>query len=143
MIDSSHPAPIWLIWPYLSLLEKLSFLALCTVGVYWLFLAGKVVHFRSTVPVQENLARIRKRVRNLQQATAAAFCFFGFVLCGGLQFAYATIDNSNVSVVWLVVRNFRVHFAFAGNVFFVLLIFQFLQWFVANRVAAFGLDSKS
>jgi hypothetical protein len=42
-----------------------------------------------------------------------------------------------------VVRNFRVHFAFAGNVFFVLLIFQFLQWFVANRVAAFGLDSKT
>jgi hypothetical protein len=143
MIDSSHPAPIWLIWPYLSLLEKLSFLALCIVGVYWLFLAGKVVHFRSTAPVQENLARIRKRVRNLQQATVAAFCFFGFVLFAGLQFAYFTIDNSNVPVVWLVVRNFQIHFAFAGNVFFVLLIFQFLQWFVANRVDTFGLDSRS
>jgi hypothetical protein len=85
MLDSRHPALIWLIWPSLSLLEKLSFLALCILGVYWLFLAATVVRFRSTAPVQENLVRIRKRVRNLQQATVAAFCLFGFVLSAGLH----------------------------------------------------------
>ncbi len=139
-------APIWLIWPDLSLLEKLSFLALCILAVYWLFLAGTVVRFRNTAPVQEDLVRIRKRVENLQQATVAAFCFFGFVLFAGFQFAYATIENSHVPVGWLVVRNFQIHFAFAGNVFFVLrghLIVHFLQWFVANRVGALGLHSNS
>jgi hypothetical protein len=142
MLDSRHPALIWLIWPYLSLLEKLSFLALCILGVYWLFLAATVVRFRSTAPVQENLVRIRKRVRNLQQATVAAFCLFGFVLSAGLQFAYFTIENSSIPVGLLVVRNFQVHFAFAGNVFFVLLIFHFVQWFVANRAGALGLPSN-
>ena len=143
MLDSSHPSPIWLIWPSLSLLEKLSFLALCILGIYWLFLAGTVVRLRNTAPVQENLARIRKSVRNLQQATVAAFCLFGFVLFAGFQFAYFTIENSSIPVGLLVVRNFQIHFAFAGDVFFVLLIFHFVQWFVANRVGALSVCSQS
>jgi hypothetical protein len=136
-------APIWLIWRELPLLEKLSFLTLWVLSVYWLFLARTVVRFRNTGPAQENLAGIRRRVENLQQATVATFCFFGFVLFAGFQFAYAVIDNSSVPVGFLVIRNFKVHFAFAGNIFFALLIIQFLHWFVANRVRALGLHSKS
>jgi hypothetical protein len=143
MIDSSRPAPIWLIWPSLSPWERLSFLSFCILAVYWAFLAGAVVRFRNTAPFQENVVRIRKRVNNLQQATVAAFCFFGFVLFAAFQFAYATIENSNVPTGLLVVRNFQITFAFAGNVFFVLLISQFVQWFVANRVGALDLPSKS
>jgi hypothetical protein len=143
MLDPSHPAPIWLIWPYLSWLERLSFLALCILGAYSLFLAVTVVRFRNTAPVQDKLVRIRKRVRNLQQATVAAFYLFGFVLFAGFQFAYLTIELSSTPVGLLVVRNFQIHFAFAGNVFLILLIFHFVQWFVANRVGALGLPSNS
>ena len=143
MLDPSHPAPIWLIWPNLSLLERLSFLALCTLGVYWLFLAVTVVRFRNTAPLRENFVRIRKRVRNLQQATVAAFYLFGFVLSAGFLDAYFTIEHSSTPVGWLVVRNFQIHFAFAGNVFFILLTFHFVQWFVANRIETLGLQSNS
>lgn len=143
MLDPRHAALIWLIWPYLSWLEKLSFLALCVLAVYSLFLAVTVVRFRNTAPVQENLVRIRKRVRNLQQATVAAFYFFGFVLFAGFQFAYFTIENSSTPVGLLVVRNFQIHFAFADNVFLILLIFHFVQWFIANRVGVLGLQANS
>jgi|SRR5450631_409581 len=143
MLDASHPAPIWLIWPLLSWLERLSFLALCIPGFYSLFLAATVVRFRSTASVQENLVRIRKRVRNLQQATVAAFYLFGLVLFAGFQFAYFTIENSSAPAGWLVVRNFQIHFAFADNVFLVLLIFHFVQWFLANRIGVLDLESNS
>lgn len=132
MLDASHPASIWLIWPYLSWLERLSFLVFCILGVCWLFLAVTVVRSRNTAPIQENVVRIRKRLRNLQQATLAAFYLFGLVLFAGLQFAYFTIEHSSTPVGWLVVRNFQIHFAFAGNVFLVLLTFHFVQWFVAT-----------
>jgi len=138
MLDPSRPAPIWLIWPYLSWLEKLSFLALCILGVYSLFLAVTVVRFRKTAPVPENVVRIRKRV-----ATVAAFYLFGFVLFAGFQFAYCTIDLTSTTVGLLAVRNFQIHFAFAGNVFLILLIFHFVQWFAANRVGALGLQLSS
>jgi hypothetical protein len=142
-LDARTPAPIWLIWPYLSWLERLSFLAMCILAVYSLLLAVKVVRFRKTARVQENLVRIRKRIRNLQQATVAAFYFFGFVLFAGFQFAYFTIEHSSIPVGLLVVRNFQIHFAFAGNVFLILLIFHFVQWFIANRVGTLDLQSNS
>ena len=143
MLDPSHPAPIWVIWPYLSWLERLSFLALCVVCVYSAFLAVRVAQFRNDPSAQENLVRIRKRVGNLQQATVAAFYLFGFVLFAGFQFAYFTIEHSSTPAGWFVVRNFQAHFAFADNVFLMLLIFHFGQWFVANRVASLGLETKS
>jgi len=95
---------------------------LCILAVYSLYLAVAVVRFRNTAPVQENVVRIRKRVRNLQQATVAVFYFFGFVLFAGLQFAYFTIEHSSTPVGFIVIRNFQIHFAFAGNVFLILLI---------------------
>lgn len=142
MLDQSHLAPIWLIWPYLSVLEKSSFLALCIVGFYWLFLAATVVRFRTTASAQGELVRIHTRIRTVQQATAAVFYVFGFVLFAGFQFAYFTIEDSSTPVAWLVVRNFQAHFAFADNVFLLLLIFHLVQWFVANRVGTLGLPPK-
>ena len=55
LLDPSHPAPIWLIWPNLSLLERVSFLTLCILSVYSLFLAadGNALaehYFRSREP---------------------------------------------------------------------------------------------
>jgi hypothetical protein len=94
MIDPSHPAPIWVIWPYLSWLERLSFLVLCILGVYWLFSVATVLRFRSAAgnlgpaSVREKLVSMSRRLTNLQQATSAAFYFFGFVLFAGLLSAY-------------------------------------------------------
>jgi len=71
LLDPSHPAPIWVIWPNLSLLERLSFLTLCILSVYSLFLAATVMRLLNTTSDQENRERISKRVRNLRQATIA------------------------------------------------------------------------
>jgi hypothetical protein len=140
MLDPYRPALIWFIWPHLSWSERLSFLALCILGLYWLFLAVTVVRFQSMAgdlnhaAVQKSLMRIRKRIGNLQQATLVMFYLFGFVLFLCFQFAYLVLENSSTPLGWIVVRNFQIHFAFAANAFFVFLILQVIQWFVAKRV---------
>lgn len=145
MIDPSHPAPIWVIWPYLSWLERMSFLAFCILGVYSLFSAATVLRLRSTAgdlnpaSVQEKLVSIRKRLRNLQQATLAAFYLFGFVLFAGFQSAYSISVLTKNPIGWIVLQDFQAHFAFAGNAFFLLLILHLIQWSVASRVNAFAL----
>jgi hypothetical protein len=149
MLDPYRPALIWFIWPYLAWSERLLCLVLCALGVYWLFLTVSIMRFQSiagdlnqAASVQKRLVRIRKRMGNLQQATLATFYLFGFVLFECFQFAYRILENSTTPVGWIVVRNFQVHFAFAANVFFVLLIFQFIHWFVANRVNAVRLETN-
>lgn len=82
---------------------------------------------------------IRRHVRNLQQGTAAAFYLFGLVLFLGLQDAYRTIEDGPTPVSQLVVRNFQIHFAFAANVFFVLLVVHLLQWVIVKKVELLGL----
>jgi len=66
LLDPSHPAPIWVIWPNLSLLERVSFLTLCILSVYSLFLAATVLRLLNTTSDKENRERISKRVRNLR-----------------------------------------------------------------------------
>lgn len=143
MLDTSHPAPIWLIWRELSLLEQLSFVSLCFLAVYSLCLVVAVVRYRNTAAVQDVFTRIRKRVKNLQQATVAAFYFFGFVVFAGFQNAYATIGSSKTPVGFMVLINFQVQFAFACNAFFALLLLHIVQCFLENRVDAFSQRSTS
>lgn len=145
MIDASHPAPIWVIWPYLSWLERLSFLTLCILGVYSLWSVVIVLRLGSAAgdqnhaSVQEKLISIRKRLRNLKQATVAAFYLFGFVLFAALQSAYSVSVHTKVPLGWIVLEDFQAHFAFAGNAFFLLLVLHLIQWSVGSRVNAFAL----
>jgi hypothetical protein len=148
MLDPSRPALIWSIWPYLSWLERLVFLGLCALAAYWLFLAATVARFQnpagdlnSKPSARESLSRVRKRVTNLQQATVAAFYLFGFVLFVGFQFAYPVLGNTSTPGGLIVVKNFQIHFSFAANAFLILLLIQFIQWFVANRVSVVGPQS--
>jgi hypothetical protein len=113
------------------------------VCIYSLFLAVKVARFPKSVSAQENLVRIRKGVRTLQQATVATLYLFGVALFAGFQFAYFTIEHSSTPIGWIVLRNFQIHLAFAENVFLILLIFHLVQWFLANQVAAYSLQSNS
>lgn len=148
MFDPSRPF-IWLIWPRLPSSERLFFLALCALGVYSLFLAVTVVRFRNAAgdlnqiaSVHKRLLRIRQRIRNLQQATVAAFYLFGFVLFVCLQSSYMLLGDSPNPTSWIVLRHLPVHFVFAVNAFSVFLVVHIIQWFVANRVSALGLQLK-
>ncbi|HET9183885.1 MAG TPA: hypothetical protein VFP59_17275 [Candidatus Angelobacter sp.] len=144
MLDPSRPALtwfIWSIWPSLSWLERLSFLALCATGAYWLFWAVTVLRsqnlagdLNSTPSDRASLLRTRKRIRNGQQATTAAFYLVGFALFVCLHFAYMALGESRMAMGWMIVENFQIHFAFAANAFLVLLFIQCIQWFVTNRV---------
>jgi hypothetical protein len=150
MLDPSAPNPVWVIWPHLSWIERLSFFALCILAVYSFLLALSVLRFHRTTgvlnraaPIQTSSVDIGKRVRNLQQATLAAFYLFGFVLFESFQSAYRVIENTSIPGGWVVVRNFQIHFAFAGNAFFAFLVCHVIQWFAANRVATMTLQSNS
>jgi hypothetical protein len=155
MFKSNLPYAIWTIWPHLSLLDKLFFLLLCAIGIYFLiFAALATARLRAVqnatlredaISVQRRLAALQERSTKLQQMISAAFYLFGFVLFFGLQSAYITIELSNTPVGWLVLRNFQIYFAFAANVFFVFLIIHFVQWFASGRVAAYSsrLDAQS
>lgn len=148
MLDTSRPVPIWVIWPYLSTLERLFFLALAVLGIYVLLSAVTTVwrtrktasSFRSEKDSggTELLTRVRKQSARVDRSTTMAFYIFGFVLFSGLVDAYTTIDNSRASGEWLVLRNFVPHFAFAGNVFFALLVLHVVGWFLAYRVDRFS-----
>ena len=132
MLNPCYPAPIWLIWKELSLSEKLPFLFLCVIAGYSFLLVATVLRFQNTA----NIGHLRRRVRNLRKATVAAFYLFGLGLCASLQFSYCIIGGDpRVPIGWLVVRNVQLHFAFADNVFLILLIVHFIQWFLANRVS--------
>jgi len=143
MLNGCYPAPIWLIWKELPILEKLPFLVLCILGGYSFFLAAALVRLRWAASAQANIVRLRKRVRNLQKATVAAFYLLGFGIFAGLQFAYCIIENSTVPLGVIVLGNLQLHFAFAGNGFLVLLIVHVVQWFIANQVNALGSQTNS
>lgn len=143
MIDPSHPATIWAIWQYLSWLERFSFLTLCILFVYSLFSVSTVLRLRNTAGIDEKLVRIRKRLGNLKQATGAAFYFCGFVLFAGFQNAYSVSVLTKIPIGWIVLRDFQGHFAFAGNAFFLLLLIQLIQWFVASRVNVFRVATNA
>src|SRR5579864_2024920 len=149
MLDPARPAPIWLFWPYLSFLEKLYFISLCVLVIYALLIAtGTVTSLRNigrihdTSPRQRSIAGVHMRLGALRQLTVAAFFLFGVVLFTSFLFAYMIVDNSGTPIGWLVLKNLQIHFAFAANVFFVFLILHFIQWFAANRVHAYAMQSN-
>lgn len=143
MIDPSNPAPIWVIWRYLTWLERISFLALCILFIYSLSSAATVLRLRSTTGVTEKLASIRKRLGNLKRATMAAFYFCGFVISASFQNAYSVSVLTKNPIGWIVLQDFQGRFAFAGNAFFLLLMIHLIQWFVTSRIDAFPIAINS
>jgi len=110
-------------------------------GVYSLFSAATALRLRSKAgdlnqpaSVPEKLVIVRKRLRNLKQATLAAFYFSGFVLFAAFQSAYFVSVNTKMPIGWIVLEDFQAHFAFAGNAFFLFLILHLIQWSLERRV---------
>lgn len=154
MPPSSPPYAIWSIWEYLSISQKLLFLALCVLGLYSIFCAVvTVTRLRNLthvlakkediVSIQRVYSVLRKRCARLQQFIGAAFYLFGFVLFTSLQWAYITIGDSRTPGAWLVLENLGVCFAFAANVFFLFLFLHLVQWFISGRLDAFSAQQKT
>jgi hypothetical protein len=119
---------------------------LSLVTFYTLFSASViVVHVRSLTKqrlvenassVQSSVSALQTRSANMRQLLGATFYFFGFVFFLTLPAATFTIELSRTPAVTSILRNFLMDFAFAANVFFVLLALHFVQWFVSGRVRA-------
>lgn len=71
---------------------------------------------------------------NLRQIIAAMFFAFCVLFFWALPGAFNTLDQSRSLPLNSIIGGFRLHFAFAANVCFVLLLLHCVQWFVARRV---------
>jgi hypothetical protein len=148
MFKSIPPYGIWSIWPELSLLSKAFFVGLCSLGLYSVLSAlnaARRIRISTATPEKQDietvptaLAVLRRKAERLHQTVGAAFYLFGFLLFLGLQDAYKTTVNSATPVGWLILENFMIHFAFAANVFFVLLLLHVAQWRLFLWVDAYG-----
>ena len=129
---------IWTIWRQFSLLQHLFLLMLSGVSLDSPFSATIVMlRLRSLAhdtSLRQAVAALHERCTNMQQLIRATFYVFGLVLFLGLQWAYVTLGHSSTPAAWLVLKNFEVDFAFASNVFLVLLVLHFVQWFRSSRL---------
>ena len=71
---------------------------------------------------------------NLRQIIATMFFAFGALFFWALPEAFITLGHSQSLPLNEVIGAFGLHFAFAANVFFVLLLLHCVQWFVFTRV---------
>ena len=149
MLGRSLPTPIWVVWRYLSSLERLLFIGLLVLGAYVLFSAvftvlrvRKVGELRSGVSSDaRTLTALRKRSTRVGRLITMSFYLFGWVLFSGLQGAYFTIiDSKGEAVESGILRDFEPHFAFAANAFFVFLMLYVVAWLISSRVSRLALQ---
>lgn len=148
MLDPSGPTPIWVVWPYLGSLERLLFITLVVLGLYVLFSAvitllrvRKAGACNGDSPdLQKIFATLRKRSTRVEKLITTAFYLFGCVLFMGLLNAYSVIDDSKIPTGYIVLAHLEPHFAFAANMFFVLLALHLIGWFISCSVGR-GLSS--
>ena len=152
-MNPNLPSGLWSIWPQLSTLQYLFFLVLCCVGVYCLWSAAVIVigirslgHAKQSedaLSFERRIGTLQSRCANVRQIIGATFLLFGAVLFLGLQAATHVVgDSSTISVEMLVIENLVLHFAFAANVFLILLPLYLLQWFISNRLSSVPLHSS-
>lgn len=144
MLSPSRPIFIWVVWPYLSFCEKLLFVALIALSVYVLLAAITTIsRVRKTASslrkgdspdARQIFAALRRQSTRVDKLITTAFYLFGIVLFLGLQNVYVTIDDSKTAVGWLILMGFPQHFAFASNVFFMLLALHVIGWFISHAV---------
>jgi hypothetical protein len=130
---------IWSIWSQLSLLYRLYWLLLSLVGLYTLFSAALVVrrfrisNHRNDSP-DSSRVWLQARITDLRQLIAAVFLAFSALFFSALPGAFTTIGLSRSLALNEIIGAFRLHFAFAANVCFVLLLLHCVQWSVSRRV---------
>jgi hypothetical protein len=148
MLDLSRP--IWSVLPYLGLSEHVLFLALMVLSIYVLFVAVTTVvrarTIRASVVPTENNADAEKRCVALGRRSArvdklitTALYLSGYVLFMGMVNAYAVIDNTSTPTGYIILSNLEPHFAFAANVFLVLLVLHLIGWIISCSVGRLAL----
>jgi hypothetical protein len=152
MLGPNLPTPIWVVWPYLSSLERLLFIGLLVLGVYVLFSAVFTVlrvrepgQLRSgVIPDAQALTALRKRSARMGRLITMAFYLFGWVLFSGLHGAYSTIINGKAPAVERgILQDFEPHFSFAANAFFVFLMLYVVEWFISSRVSRLAVTADT
>jgi len=130
---------IWSIWSQLSFLYRLYWFLLSLVGLYTLFSAVSTVrrfpisnHWNDST--ESSRIWLEARITNLRQIISAVSFAFGALFFWALPGAFNTLDHSRSLPLNSIVGAFRLHFAFAANVFLVLLLLHCVQWFVSRRV---------
>jgi hypothetical protein len=132
----SRVLAIWSIWSQLSVVYQLYWLVLSLVSIYTLFSAVSIVR---RLPIADNWngspersrIRLEASITNLRQLIAAMFFAFGALFFWALPGAFNTLGSLPLNEI---IGAFALHFAFAANVFLVLLLLQCVQWFVSRRV---------
>jgi len=144
MFPSNPPYSLWSIWGSLSIMNHAFALTLLAVGIYCVSSAAIVlVRLRSigrlsqnehSLSIRQVVADLHNRSANMNYVLGATFYLFGVVFFLGIQQAPVTLGLSK-SLPWTeVLWNFELHFAFAANVFLVLLILHCVSWFVRTRL---------
>jgi hypothetical protein len=130
---------IWSIWSRLGYLDRLYWLLLSLVSFYALFSAVSIIrkfrisNHRDDLPESSRI-RLEAWIANLRQLIAAMLFAFGTLFFAALPGAFNTLGDSKSLPLMEIMGAFCLHFAFAANVFFVLLFLHCAQWYVSRRV---------
>jgi hypothetical protein len=140
---SSPPYWLWSIWSDLSVLNHLFFLTLSAVIIYCLSSATIILvrfhtigkaPYEDSISIRRSVAALHNRSASVRHVIGATFYLFGVVFFLGLQSAPRVLGNSADSLRMEVLPTFVLLFAFATNVFLVLLVLHLVSWFVSNRL---------
>jgi hypothetical protein len=128
-----HTPAIWTIWPQLAFIFRLYWLILSFVSIYTLLSAASIARRLRSIGDGHQLTA---RVENLRQLIGAAFYLFGLLFFWTLPSATSWPGVSKTLPLGEIFGTFSLQFAFATNVFFVLLVLHSTQWFVSGRIRA-------
>jgi len=131
------PYAFWSIWIDLSFRERVFLLLLFGVCLYSLWWAAATMFRLHSVRLKTDpalVALLRLRSTNVQNLTTTTCYLFGFVLFFELE----TIANFSIHTSRplgnIIFDQFLIHCGFATNVFFILLVLQFIQWIVQRQI---------
>jgi hypothetical protein len=145
---SDQPYVLWSIWIYLPPLPRLFLLILALVSVYTISSLAVIIGRLTSLTRRHRIEGLRvserpldallTRIANLRQLITATFYLFGITFFIVLRSADKTSDSA-FPVSTLILENFFLYFAFATNVFFVLLVLHAAQWAVSSRIRTHAL----
>lgn len=149
---SNPPYWLWSIWSNLSVVNRLFFLIPSAVSIYCFFSAIIILVLRSISEAQPNedpisirrsVTALHNRAANMRHVIGASFYLFGIVFFLGLQSAPRVLGHSTNPLGMEVLPTFVLLFAFAANVFLVLLVLHLVSWFACNRLNSSRLHSNA
>jgi hypothetical protein len=133
------------LWPYLSVASKLFLLILAGVSVRIVYrLAQILVRLRhgtrratSIAPTaRDELRTVESQLTSARQLQFFVSYLFAFYFFLQIPDVFRMLGDGKFSLLGAIIQNLGVHFSYATDVCFVLLILHTLQWIVSGRVSA-------